>query len=255
MRRSCPCPADARSVRHRPRRPGDAAASPGLRDRDRLVSRCWFRCSWVLSRAGVASGGVRQRELRLLARATDRATGVAPWPSPAGTKLDAMNWPSRAAPAACAPVACRDVATHRRLKQDVVAGSAVEDVLPASRSGCRLAAPPLSVSLPAPPIRTSSPSPPLAVSCIAAAKPRASITSSPPRPLMTSRSFGLGAGDLHLGSQTRHRTTPLSSAIVITSSPLVPLTMTVSAWPSPTPLPGGRPGRGRPAARRCRTGR
>ena len=33
-------------------------------------------------------------------------------------------------------------------------------------------------------------------------------------------------------------TTPLSSVIVITSSPLVALMMTVSAWPSPTPLPG-----------------
>ena len=34
-------------------------------------------------------------------------------------------------------------------------------------------------------------------------------------------------------------TTPLSLATEITSLPLVPLTMTVSAWPSPVPLPGG----------------
>ena len=33
-------------------------------------------------------------------------------------------------------------------------------------------------------------------------------------------------------------TTPLFSVIVITSSPLVALMTTVSAWPSPTPLPG-----------------
>ena len=36
-------------------------------------------------------------------------------------------------------------------------------------------------------------------------------------------------------------TTPLLSVTVIASSPLVALMTTVSAWPSPTPLPGVAP--------------
>ena len=56
--------------------------------------------------------------------AAGSATGVAPWPSPAVTKLDAMNWPSRAA-------ACTSLlgGAHRGLDVDVVAGAPVEDVL------------------------------------------------------------------------------------------------------------------------------
>ena len=71
------------------------------------------------------------------------AIGAAPWPSPAGTKLDAMNWPSRAAPAAGElPLAA---------------------LLRSPAPGCRtlLPGPPSRTSCPPPPIRMSSPAPPV----------------------------------------------------------------------------------------------
>ena len=159
---------------------------------------------------GVLRGCVALRRVRRgPATAPDSTADQRPasrrWPSPAVTKLDAMNWPSRAAPLALATTAgaarCGVAAPH----DDVVAGSAVEDVLPAAADQHVVARAAVQVSLPALPTRTSSPSPPLAMSCIAVPSPDASITSSPPRPLMTIRSFGVEAGDRHLGAEARHR--------------------------------------------------
>ena len=100
--------------------------------------------------------------------------------------------------------------------------------------------PPSSVSLPSPPMRTSSPSPPLSVSWIApAARPDASIDvvageGVDRQPVVG----GLGAGDVHPRGQTEHRgSRSRSPATTRTSSPLVPLTMTLSGWPSPAVPP------------------
>ena len=81
------------------------------------------------------------------------------------------------------------------------------------------------------------------------------IVSSPPRPLTVSCVAGLGAGDVHRGRQAGDRDAAAAEPVTLMlSSPLVPLTMTVSA------------GRRRAAARRrqvevdlasrrCRSGR
>ena len=94
------------------------------------------------------------------------AIGVAPWPSPVSTKLDAMNWPSRAMPAACVGNAtrrrgwqrwtgsrrCRRFRRrgcpgrgHRSARrrrhsavQDVVAGTADQDVVAVAAIGGEL---------------------------------------------------------------------------------------------------------------------
>ena len=50
---------------------------------------------------------------------------------------------------------------------------------------------------------------------------------------------GLGAADVDLGGQSEDGNAGRIAGDHTTSSPLVPLTMTVSAWPSPRPKPAG----------------
>ena len=90
------------------------------------------------------------------------------------------------------------------VEDDVVARSAVEDVLRRRPISTSSPAPPVSVSLPWLPIRTSSPSPPLAVSSMPDS-PDASMTSSPPRPLMTMRSLASKSEIVTVVGETRHR--------------------------------------------------
>ena len=127
------------------------------------------------------------------------------------------------------------------LDQDVVAGPAVEDVLtrPADQDVVAGAADQRVVA-------GAADQDVVAVAAVGreriapADRPEASTTSSPPRALMVSRSLAASAPVMFTWAARPSTETPLASpATVTTSSPLVPLTMTVSAWPSPVPLPGG----------------
>ena len=190
MRRSCPFPSRCRICPRSAASPGSAATSRGLRAPDRPVSRCRFQCSLALLRGscrvqacGCASSGCWF--------AAGSAIGVPPWPSPAGTKLDAMNWleqrgargaaarRQRPGSGCCRPVRRRGCpARHRRSARR------------RRRRRC-------SVSLPALPIRTSSPSPPLAVSCIAVPQPRRLDDVVAAEAVDDDAVVGLEAGDRH----------------------------------------------------------
>ena len=61
---------------------------------------CWLTC--VSPGLDVASS-VRLRQQRLLGSAVDQQSASHRGHRPPSTKLDAMNWPSRARPAACEP--------------------------------------------------------------------------------------------------------------------------------------------------------
>ena len=154
-------------------------------------------------------------------------------------KLDAMNWPRQGSTNEAGEALVAVARDWRRTpgpkhlcrvrRRGRPGRPADEDVI--SRAA-------ISVSLPRPPIRMSLPSPPLAVNTIARRKPVAPTTSSPPRPLMTVRSLAASKlGDGHMGSEARHRDHAVLIGDVTTSSALVPLMTTVSAWPSPTPSP------------------
>ena len=131
VRRSCPSAADAGSVRHRLATPWRCSS----------VTRATRPASAGLALSGsvlmgalqgqVASGSVRQRELRRLAcgGVDKRRRAVTVTRRDEARRHELAQ--HRGTGGMCA-VACRSIANDRRLLQDVVAGAAVEDVLPAA---------------------------------------------------------------------------------------------------------------------------
>ena len=109
---------------------------------------------------------------------------------------------------------------------------------PAPIRAVSLPSPPLMRSSPSLPMRRSLPRPPFIVSWMpSASRLEALITSSPPCPFTTSRSLAC-SGKKMLTPAWRPNTEmpPESPATPITSAPCVPLTVTVSAAPSPPPF-------------------
>ena len=101
--------------------------------------------------------------------------------------------------------------------------------------------PPRSRSLPALPVMVSLPAPPSMVRLIQLAlSDDALMVSLPPRPLTTKVSRLGSAPTIVTSAASPLTKTAATSLLVrlIRSLPAVPLTVTVSAWPSPTPVPG-----------------
>ena len=99
--------------------------------------------------------------------------------------------------------------------------------------------PPMIMSLPPLPVIVSSPSPPLITRLIRPAlSADASMVSLPPRPLMVSVSLAPSAcAIVTCAASPLTVTAPPLLAILMASSPAVPLTMTLSGWPSPLVVP------------------
>ena len=97
--------------------------------------------------------------------------------------------------------------------------------------------PPLTRSSPSLPMSMSAPRPPFIVSWIPSASSEVALTtSSPPSALSVSRSFACSwKKTLTAAWSPKTLTPPASPAVPNASAPLVPVTVTVSAAPSPPP--------------------
>ena len=191
--RSAATPCKCRSVT-RDSSPGSAGLALSV-----SVLTCVLRGSLSPQACGCARTGCGS--------AAASAIGAAPWPSPAVTKLDAMNWPSKAAADGVPTGAWMTTPLPGPWLRTSTPGPPIRTSSPAS---------PFRMSSPALPISTSAPSPPLAVSCMPV-RPVAVTTSSPPRPLMTRWSLVPKLEIDTVSARPVTVTTPLLVEIVIAS--------------------------------------